>query len=178
MLKRVIVPGLLGGLVLFLWTFVANGILGFNSNLDMKQTPDERQVYEALKASIVEPGRYVCNPEVSASGSFPGEDPVFGIHYSGMGHGSAGGLMLFQLALFLLAPMIGAWLLSVTSGRILASYPRKLLFFAALGLLVAVYGLLGSFGIDGYPLRDALLLAARDVLVWTTVGLVVAWRIG
>jgi hypothetical protein len=177
MQKKVIISGLLGGVVLFAWTFVVNGILGFRSSIDMKQIPNERQVYEILKESIVEPGRYICNPAMSSSGSFPGEEPVFGIHFSGMGHGSAGKLMVWQLAVFLVAPTIGAWMLSVTSGWILASYPRKVLFFAAIGLLFAVYGALTDFRIDSYPPGDALMLAGRDVISWTLVGLVVAWRI-
>jgi hypothetical protein len=177
MLKKVIVSGLLGGVILIAWAFVVNGILGFKSSVDMKPISDERQVYEILKANIVEPGRYICNPELSVSGSFPSEEPVFSIHYSGMGHESAGGLMLFQVVVFLLAPMIAAWMLSATSGRILASYPLKVLFFAAIGLIVAVYGDLVQFGIDSYRLGDALMLAAYDVVAWTLVGLVVAWQI-
>jgi hypothetical protein len=176
MLRKVIVSGLLGGIVLFGWTFVVNGILGFRSSMDMNQVPAERQVYEILQQSIIEPGRYIFNPELTSPGTFPGGEPVFSVHYSGMGHESAGRLMVLQLALFFVAPTIGAWMLSVTSGRILASYPRKVLFFAAIGLLLAVYGALQSFGIDSYPLGDALMLAGRDVLSWTLVGLAVAWR--
>jgi hypothetical protein len=37
-------------------------------------------------------------------------------------------------------------------------------------------GDLMNFGIDGYSLNDALILAAHDIIVWTLVGLVVAWR--
>ena len=93
-----------------------------------------------------------------------------------MGHEAAGRLMVLQLALFFVSPTIGAWMLSVTSGRVLASYPRKVLFFAAIGLLMAVYGALQNFGIDSYPLGDALMLAGRDILSWALVGLMVAWR--
>ena len=177
MLKKVIVSGLLGGIVLVVWTFAANGILGFRNDVDRKQIPGERQVYECLKGNIVEPGRYICNPALASSGTFPGEEPVYSITYSGMGHASAGRLMLAQLGLFFLAPLIGAWMLSRTSERVLASYPRKVLFFVAIGLLLAVFGTLTRYGIDSYPLTDALMLAAYDLIAWTLVGLVVAWRI-
>jgi hypothetical protein len=82
-----------------------------------------------------------------------------------------------QLVVLLLAPMIGAWMLSVTSRQIISSYPRKVLFFAVIGLLFAVFSDLMNFGIDGYSLNDALILAVHDIIVWTLVGLVVAWRI-
>ena len=176
MLRKVIVSGLLGGLVLFGWTFVVNGIFGFRNSIDMTQIPAERQVYEVLQQSIAEPGRYIVNPELTSQGTFPGEEPVFSVHHSGMGHESAGRLMLLQLALFFIAPTIGAWLLSVTSGRVLASYPRRVLIFVAVGPLLAVYGALQNCGIDSYPLGDALMLAGRDILSWTLVGLVVAWQ--
>lgn len=173
MFKKVIGPGLLGGLVLILWMFVVNGLLGFKSSVDLKPVSEERHVYEVLQDSIVEPGRYVVNPALS-SGSFPDEEPIFSILNSGMGHGSAGRLMLFQVAVFLLAPVIAAWMLSVTSGQLLTNYPRRVLFFAAIGLLSAVYGDLMNFGISSYPLQDAVLLAVHDIAAWTVVGLVVA----
>jgi hypothetical protein len=177
MFRKVIVAGLLGGLVLFGWTFVINGLFGFRNSLDMNQIPAEREVYEILRESIVKPGRYVCNPELTSLGTFPDGEPVFSIHFSGMGHESAGRLMVFQLALFFVAPTIGAWTLSVSSARILASYHRRVLFFAAVGLLLATYGVLQNFGIDGYSLGDTLMLAGRDVISWTLVGLAVAWGI-
>jgi hypothetical protein len=177
MLKKVIVSGFLGGVVLVAWTFAANGILGFRSNVDRKPILNERQVYECLKGNILQPGRYICNPEPTLPGRFPGQEPVYSITYSGIGHDSAGRLMLVQLGLFFLAPMIGAWMLSLASERVLTSYPRKVLFFVAIGLLFAVFGTLTHYGIDSYPLRDALKLAAYDLIAWTLVGLVVAWRL-
>lgn len=177
MTKRVIDAGLLGGVVLIVWTFVVNGILGFQASIDMKEIPAERHVYETLREHIVEPGRYICNPELTLEGQFPAEEPVFSVLYGGMGHESAGGLMLVGLVVFLLAPMIGAWMLSQTSSRTLSSYPRKVFFFVTIGMLLAVFSRVTSFGIGSYPVKDAIALAAHDIIVWTLVGLVVAWRI-
>lgn len=177
MLKRVIVSGVLGCIVLIVWTFVVNGILGFRSGIDMRMVQNEQQVYEILKENIVEPGRYICNPKSAGDGNSPGEAPVFSILYSGMGHGTARKQMLIGLVLYLLAPMIGALLLSQTSDRILTSYRRKVLFFTIIGVLFAVFSDLQKFGIGGYPLRDAVLLGAHSIVVWTLVGLIIAWRI-
>jgi hypothetical protein len=172
--KRVILAGLLGGVVLMVLTFVVNGIFGFRARIDMKQIPAERQVYELLKESITQPGRYVCNPELKADRRFPGGEPVFTVMYSGMGHEAAGRLVGLGFVIFLLTPMIGAWMLSATSARILASYPRKVLFFTGIGLLFALYSDLMSFGIGGYPLRDAAMLALYNIVIWTLVGVAVA----
>jgi len=174
MFKKVGISALLGMIVLIVWGFVVNGVFGFNSRIKMRQISDERKVYETLKESVIEPGRYIINPELTSSGVFPDREPVFSLHYSGMGHESAGKVMLFQLAIFLFAPMIATWMLSLTTPRILSSYPRKVLFFVAVGMLFAVFGDFMNFGIDQYSLQDALLIAANNILSWTLVGLVVA----
>ncbi|NIN64410.1 MAG: hypothetical protein GTO63_06855 [Anaerolineae bacterium] len=175
--KRVITAGLLGGVVLIVWTFVVDGVFRLNASINMKQVAEERQVYEVLKQHIVDPGRYVVNPELTSERRFPGGEPVFSVLYGGVGHESAGSFMLVGLVVFLLAPLIGAWMLSQASGPVLSSYPRKVLFFVAIGLLFAIFTDLMSFGIGGYPIGDAIVLAGSHIVSWTLVGLVVAWRI-
>ena len=85
--------------------------------------------------------------------------------------------MLVGLVVFFLAPMIGAWMLSQTSRRVRSSYARKVLFFVAIGLLFALFSDMAKFGIGSYPIKDAMAFAANDIVMWTLVGLVVAWRI-
>lgn len=174
--KKVIVAGVLGGLVMMVWMILVNGILGFNSRINMKRIADERVVFETLKHNITEPGRYVCNPEVTSEG-FPGGEPVFSILYGGMGHEAAGRNMLIQLPFFFIAPIVAAWMLSVTSKETLASLPRKVAFVVCIGLLLGVWGHLGNYGIGGYPLASTIALIAHDLALWALVGLVLAWRI-
>lgn len=176
-MKNVIGAGLLGGVVLILWTFVANGVFGFQSRIDMRQLSAEAQVYETLKEHVRTPGRYTVNPQLTAEGRFPDGEPVFSVLYGGVGHEAAGSQMLLGLVLFLLTPVIGAWMLSQTSVRVLSSYGRKVLFFTAIGLLFAIYGDLTSYGIGNYPLIGALAFGAYHIVTWTLVGLAVAWRI-
>jgi hypothetical protein len=71
---------------------------------------------------------------LTSSGSCPGEETVFGMLYSAIGHESAGGEALVQLMVLLLAPVIGTWMLSTTSRRTIRSYLRKVLLFAAIGV--------------------------------------------
>lgn len=177
MRRKIIFAGLLGAVVLIVWTFVINGVLGFQARIDMRPIAAEREVYEALTTHIVEPGRYICNPQLTPERRFPDEDPVYSVLYSGLGHGSAGGLTLVGLVIFLLAPMIATFLLGQASNRVLSSYSRKLLFFVAIGVLIALIADLSRFGIGGYPLRDAFLLALNRIVAWTLIGLIVAWRV-
>lgn len=176
MAKKVLSSGLMGGVVLVAWMFVVNGIFGLKAGIDMKRIPGERQVHEILKEHIPAPGRYICNPALTVEGRFPEEEPVFSVLHGGTGHGSAGAFALFGLVLFLAAPTVAAWMLSQVSDRTLSSYPRKVLFFGAIGLLIAVFSDLTAAGIGGYPAGDAVILGMSDIAAWTLVGLAVAWR--
>jgi len=176
MLRRIWVPGLLGGHVLIFWTLIVNGLLRFQARLDMRRVPDEPRVYAVLKEAITEPGRYVVNPPLAETGFPPGE-PVFGILYGGVGHEAAGPMMFLMLCIVFVGPFIAAALLTSAAPRVLASFRRKVLFVWSLGFLLAVMSRLTRHGIADYPLRDAAIYAAHDVVVWLLVALVLAWRI-
>ena len=143
----------------------------------MKRIETEHQVYDILNEHITESGRYIFNPELTSEGRYPDGEPVFSVLYGGVGHESAGRFMLVGLVLFFLGPIIATWMLSQTSRHTLSSYPRKVLFFAAIGLLIAIFTDLTNFGIGNYPMRDAFKLAFVHIVSWTIVGLVVAARI-
>ena len=177
MLKKVIIPSIWGGIVLFVWTILINGFLGFNSRMNMNRVQNETHVYEILKENIEEPGRYSVNPQITSERRFPEGEPVFSVLYGGLGHEAAGWIMLVQFPIFFLAPFIGTLLLSFTSDKFLKSYWRKVLYFTGIGLIIALFTDLNNFGIGECPFIDALIFAAHDILVWTVVGIVVAWRI-
>jgi len=177
MLRKVLISTVLGAIMLFVWTFVANAVFLFNLRVNMKPVFDERRVYQVLKESIVAPGHYVCNPALTSSGIFPSGEPVFAIQYSGFGHEAAGWLQIVKLPVIFVMPLIASWMLAVSSQWILSSYFRRVLFLTAIGFLFAFSAYLTKFDIGGYPLHDTLLLAAYDVVTWLLLGFVVAWRI-
>lgn len=177
MLRRAVVPGLMGGLVLVVWAITVNGILGFKASIDMNRIPDERVVYEVLREHVTEPGRYVVNPPLNESGMFPAGEPVFGLTYGGVGHEAAGRHNLIQLAFFFVVPLMVAWVLLHADDSILKQYSRKLALFIVAGFIVGILNHLLDFGIGGYPLSDALVLVMHDVGMWTVLGFVMAWRI-
>ncbi len=174
-MKRVLIASLLGLVVMLVWGVVVDAILGFTRNIEMNQLPDERAVYVFLIQHVAEPGRYVCNPEVTPGQEFPGEEPIFAIQYSGLGHADAGQEMLVDLAATLLALFVGASLLGKSSPSVLSRYASRVFFFTTIGVVVALLSLLNRFGISSYSLRDALALAIHDLLAWTIAGLAVSW---
>ncbi|MDD4856873.1 MAG: hypothetical protein PHD74_02065 [Candidatus Krumholzibacteria bacterium] len=174
MLKRILLSGILGGVVLLLWTLILNTVFGFTARVEMGGIANERAVYSILKENVTAPGAYMANPEPVPGVGFPPGEPVYGIRYSGIGHEAAGRMLFVEPAIVLVAAILVAWLLSMTSRRILSRYFSKVLFVFVVGLLLAVFGDIAKIGIGGYAAKTSLLLAARDVISWTLAGLVIA----
>jgi hypothetical protein len=175
LLKKVIVAGLLGSVVLVLWLVIVDGFLGFKRGIEMNRLADERTVYAFLIEHMPEPGRYVVNPEISPDRGFPGEDPVFAVQYSGLGHADAGQEVLVGLVVILLTPVVGAWLLSNASSPVLSGYGSRLLFFSAIGFVFTLFGVMARFGLAKYPLGNAVALSVHDLVAWIVAGMVIAW---
>lgn len=166
MVRRVILSGVLGGIVMMLWAFVVNAGFGLGPRMQMKRVSEEARLYEVLKETVTEPGGYVVNPAPTPEGRFPAGEPVFAVRYGALGHEAAGWTMLWQLALWMAAAAIAAWLSSRVHGR--------LGFFVALGLLFAVFSELPRLDVGGYPLGSVLLLAGNTLVAWTLAGLVIS----
>jgi hypothetical protein len=140
----------------------------------MKQVPNEAQVYQILKQNIVDPGRYLCNPELTESNIFPENEPVFSILYGGVGHEAAGPLsVILDFIYAFITATLCAWLLSLTSEKIISSYPRKVFFILLIGLLFAVFSDLKKYGIGNYPLSDTLIMTLHNIILWTVLGLII-----
>ncbi|MCG6956647.1 MAG: hypothetical protein LJF04_11725 [Gemmatimonadetes bacterium] len=173
-MKRVLLAGLLGGLTMMVWLVVVDGLFGVKRDIEMNELRDERTVYSFLVAHITEPGRYVVNPEVVPEQGFPGHDPIFAVHYTGLGHADAGKEMLAGLLVALLSCTLGAGLLAHASVRVRSRFATRLGFFTGIGLVAALLLLGARFGLASYSMGDALALATHDLAAWVLMGLVVA----
>lgn len=173
-MRRVLTASLLGTLVMVMWLVVVDGLFGWKRGIEMNQLPEERTVYAFLSAHVTVPARYVLNPEVVPERGFPGNDPIFAVHYTGLGHDDAGQEVIVSLAVLLVSLMLGALLLTNASNPILESYASRLGFFAAIGVVAALVGIGARFGLAAYSLSDASLLAVHDLAAWILAGLVVA----
>jgi hypothetical protein len=175
MLKKVIIAGLFGGLTLIIWAILINVFFGFRYRIDMKKVPNEPQVYQILKENITEPGRYLCNPALNEANMFPENQPVFSIMYGGMGHEAAGPISVILDFLYdFVTATLCAWLLSLTTERIISSYPRRVFFVIIIGLLFAFFSDIKKYGIGNYPLNDTLIMAFHNIILWTVLGLVLS----
>ena len=144
-----------------------------------KPLSDQKEVQYALKERITEPGIYICPYRPPDDTLFPdyGNEPIFAIKYTGLTHNTARGIFTFSLLLVFIAPMIAAWMLSVTSEKILSKYYRRVLFVMVLGIFLAVFGDLMRSSTESELTEYLIFLAINSIITWFLVGLVIAWRI-
>ncbi|MFC1564910.1 hypothetical protein ACFL6G_08250 [candidate division KSB1 bacterium] len=179
MRKDVVIAGLAGGIVIFIWMIISNGILPFKRSVVMKTFPNQKPVHDILKERITEPGIYSCpymHEYEEEMSFFPdyGNEPIFAIVYNGETHNTVEGLLSMRILTILLVPLIAAWLLSVSSDRIISKFSRRFLFVLALGILLALFGYMTA---DFQPAAYTLFKLVNTVISWSLTGLVIAWRI-
>jgi len=175
MKKEILLSGLLGGIVIFVWLIISTGPLQISGNR-AHPIPNDKEIHTLLKERITEPGIYFLpdHPDENRD-EYPDyeNEPLFSIIYGGRTPGTFLGQLFFELFCIFAAPVIAAWMLSVTSERILAKYSRRVLFVAVLGLFLAVFGDVFS----EKPMDNILLSSINSLITWALVGLVIAWRI-
>ena len=178
--KDILVAGVLGAVVIFVWTALSLTILPLGYAEQIQRVPDQVELHKMLKERITQPGRYAVlymSPQEEAE--FPGyrDEPLYEIKYTGLTHGSVPGLLAPGFLGLILGPILAAWLLTMTSEDILRKYSRKVLFVTLLGLFLAVFGdLLGSVR-DEVATGALVMRMTNGVLTWFLAGLVIAWRV-
>ncbi len=142
MKKEILLSGLLGGLVIFVWIIISSSIIPLSGNIP-KEIPDDKEIHAKLKNKIHESGIYWLPGHAGQEeGLYPDYDnePIFYIIYGGVTPSSMTAPTIVEILCILLTPIIAAWILSKASEKILSGYTRRALFVMAIGLLFAVYG--------------------------------------
>ena len=149
-MKRILLAGILGGLTLFVWMFVAHEVLGLGE-VGVKEIPNEAAVTMAMQVAIPDAGFYIfpgfgLGPKPSREQQNAAM-PEYMKKYEKSGHGiliyhppsgpfSIGLLLGREFGLNVLQALIVAWLLScAASGR---AYAGRVAFVAVAGILAAI----------------------------------------
>jgi hypothetical protein len=149
-MKRILLAGILGGVTVFVWTFVAHEFLGLGE-VGVKEIPNEAAVMMAMQVAIPDSGLYIYpGPGI---GPKPTREqmnaamPAFMKKYEKSGHGilvyhvpsgrfNFGVLLGREFGLNVLQALLAAWLLScAASGR---TYAKRVTFVAVAGILAAI----------------------------------------
>lgn len=182
---RILIAGLLGGLVLFVWGFLFHAVLPLG-NVGMQAPTDEDPVLAAMQANFDRPGLYFLpylSPEAwsDEAARSAWEDKTRRVPYAlvvyhpeGAGQAEMGPNMAIQWTAMTLAALFMAWLLSLSRW----SFGRR----------VGVATLLGGFAWLNvnvpwwnwykFPLDHTLACLAEQTVGWLGAGLVIAWWLG
>ena len=179
--KNIFISGVLGGVVMFVAMSAGRFFLQGIGYSGFRTMPDQVQIHAALKERITEPGTYVCPYMLPGESNsfFPDylNQPIFEVTYKGYTHATVPGFASAGMLAFLLAPIVAAWLLSQASERVMASYFRRAVYVAILGLFVAVSADLVRALAEDQPLLAVMATALVSMATWAAVGLVLAWKI-
>lgn len=180
MLNRVLLGGLLGGVVVFVWSALSWMLLPWHFST-LGRFNDESAVARVLARNATHSGIYVLpnprrsstqagagaessppakgTPLVFASVRLPGDSPDMAQAFSG------------SLAIQLLGAMLAAWLLSMTRGL---GYLRRVLFVALTGAFAAVVGCLPYWNWWGFS-AEFTAVGMFDLMIgWFFAGLAIA----
>ncbi len=181
MARNILISGILGGVVMFVVMAAFRIFLPGVGYPVLRAIPGQVQIHAALKERITEPGTYVCPylPTNEQRALFPDylNEPVFAITYRGYTHATVPGFASVGILAFLFAPMTASWLLSQASTRVLATYSRRVLYVASLGLFVAISADLLRGLTEEQTFSTVAAKALVSLITWALVGLVLAWGI-
>lgn len=187
MVNRVLMAGLLGGVVVFIWSTLSWMLLPWHFT-SLQHFGDERAVAQVLTNNVAHSGIYVlpnphrsapqagqgggksesaplpsATPLVFASVRLPGDAPSMAQAFSG------------SLAIQVLGALLAAWLLSLTRGL---RYAQRVLFVTLAGVFAAVVGCLPYWNWWGFSTDYTLVSVADIVIGWFFAGLAIAKLLG
>jgi hypothetical protein len=185
-MKRILLAGILGGLTLFVWLYVAHELLGLGE-MGVEEIPNETVVLNAMRGAIPAPGFYLF-PGMGLGPNATSEQrkaamPEYMKKYEQSPHGvlvyhpasgaySFGAALAKEGALNLLEGLIAAWLLSwAAAGR---AYSGRAGFVVILGALAAVTTNLEYWNWYEFPGNYVAGYMVTQIIGFTLVGLVAA----
>ena len=186
MMKRVLLAGLLGGLVIFVWGSLSHMVLGLGE-IGVKGMPNEDAVLAALHTSVPEPGFYFF-PSMGLSPNSPREQRMavmaeiekkastgpsgIVVFHPNNGVTFSAPRLMTELALNVAQALLAAILLAWATG--LGTYVSRVLFVATAGLLASLSTNVQYWNWYGFPSDYTAAYIANELVAFVVCGLVVA----
>ncbi|HLB01459.1 MAG TPA: hypothetical protein VJO14_08740 [Bacteroidota bacterium] len=184
-MNKILLGGFLGGIILWVWGFVAWMVLPFHLSV-MRAVPDESAVVEALRRSLPSKGVYVIPWMPSETSGMTPEQmetamvayteklrsgPNAMIFYNPGGKDPfMTGQMISGLFIFISTASIVSWLLSRSTAAA-GSYLSGVIYCGMIGILVAVGTHLSDWNWMGFPFDWTRGLMLDSVVGWLLAGL-------
>lgn len=187
-MKKVIFAGIVGGVILWIWGFIAWVVLPLHLST-VTPIPNETEFVESLKRSLPAPGVYELPsmPRESA-GQSPSEQESAMADYMAKYEAGPTGMIFYDpagrdpfmvnqmisgLLIFILSAAIVAWLLSRSTAAA-ESYLSRVIYCGMIGTLIAVACHLSAWNWMGYPLDWTRALMIDSIVAWLLAGMGIA----
>ena len=186
MAKRVAIAGILGGLTMFVWMFVAHDFLPLGE-LGVGEIPNEALVLSAMQTAIPQAGLFLFpgmglgpNPTMAQRNAampaymkkYEQSPHGFLVYHPPSGAFNFGGALAREGALNLLEGLLAAWLLSMAAAG--KAYSARAGFVVILGALASVTTNLEYWNWYDFPGNYVAGYMVTQIIGFTLVGLVVA----
>jgi hypothetical protein len=176
---RILIAGVLGGIVLFNWGFVSHMVLPLGM-MGMRSIPDEGAVSVALKRDIPEPGMYMV-PGMDLSKNPTAEQLK---QREDKAKAGPSGLLIVNplgvdpdltphLIKEVLTNIVSALFAAMLLAQLRTNYAGRVLFIASLGLFAWIVVCVPNWNWYSYPLEFTVARAIDYVVGWLLVGIVI-----
>lgn len=184
MAKRVILAGILGGLVFFFWGFVYHELLPFGES-GLKELPNEQAVLSSFKSSISEPGLYLfpdwgLGPNATSAQKRAAMDemnrkaatgPQGFLVYAPIGRPLSSAMLLTEFATNVVQALIVAFLLAQAALR---RFSSRLGFAFVIGVVAAITTNISFWNFYRFPTTFTISTIVFLIIAYFFVGLVAA----
>lgn len=179
-MKRIVIAGVIGGLIVFVWGFVSHVVLPLGE-IGFESLPNDEPVISALKGSVPESGLYffpgfpdhrdATKEEEEAFMARVRQGPSGIVVYTAEGkEPMAPSQLLTEFLTSAVAALVAAWVLASVVG----GYGKRALLVALLGLFGFASIMLSYWNWYGFPTDYTLANGFGEVVGWLLAGLAMA----
>lgn len=183
-MKKVLLPGIIGGLTVFVWSFISHMVLPIGDMGVKAVTVNDEVIISAMKSNMQEPGLYML-PGVDMKTATAEQQtawqakwqagPTAFIAYSPTGgEAMSPGQLLRQLLFQILCALIAAFIISAT----VASLVNRALMVMLMGVFAWLTVNVPQWNWYGFPVSFTIGQGLDHLIGWLIGGLVIAWLIG
>ncbi len=179
-MKRIVIAGVVGGLIVFVWGFVSHVVLPLGE-IGFESLPNDEPVISALEGSVPESGLYffpgfpnhreATEEQEEAFLARMRQGPSGIVVYTAEGKEPMSPVQLLtEFLTSAVAALIAAWVLASVVG----GYGKRVLLVALLGLFAVASILLSYWTWYGFPTDYTLANGVGEVVGWLLAGLAIA----
>ena len=183
-MKKVLLPGILGGIAVFVWSFISHMVLPIGEMGVKAVNANEDAILSTMKSNLTDPGFYIL-PGVNMKTATAEQQttqqakwkagPTAVIAYNPTGWDAMSLAQLIRQLLFqILCALIAAFIISAT----VASLFNRALMVMLMGVFSWLTVNVPQWNWYGFPVSFTIGQGLDHLISWLIGGLVIAWMIG